>query len=125
MSKNSIHLVATYYKKPRAGVNTSQKGWMDNPDNIQWDEQVEIVKKLRNKDQGAQVVLDLGNHKIVHNRFETDKTFDEVFEYFYINYSDYITKVMGKLDPAYLQELVDKLQKQLDNEVNNEEIQAK
>lgn len=124
MSKERLHLVARYFQKPRPGVNTSQKGWMDHPDNIQWDEQVEVVRNLRNRDQQAQVILDLRNKKILRNSFQTEKTFDEVFEYFYLNYSKYITEVMGQLDPTYLLEMVNRLEKQLEEEKPGEEVQA-
>lgn len=97
---------------------------MDNPDNIQWDEQVEVVRNLRNRDQQAQVILDLRNKTILRNSFQTDKSFDEVFEYFYLNYNDYINKIMSRLDPEYLQNTVDRLQKQLDEETKNEAVPA-
>lgn len=122
MSK--LHLVARYFQRPKPHVNTSRKGWMDNPDNIQWDEQVEVVRNLRNRDQQAQVILDLRNKTILRNSFQTDKSFDEVFEYFYLNYNDYINKIMSRLDPEYLQNTVDRLQKQLDEETKNEAVPA-
>ena len=122
MSK--LHLVARYFQRPKPHVNTSRKGWMDNPDNIQWDEQVEVVRNLRNRDQQAQVILDLRSKTILRNSFQTDKSFDEVFEYFYLNYNDYINKIMSRLDPEYLQNTVDRLQKQLDEETKNEAVPA-
>lgn len=122
--KHNIHLVAWYFRKPRPGVKTSQKGWMDNPDNVQWDEKVEIVRRLGNKDQTAHVILDLNDHKVIRNTFKSEGDFDEIFEYFFTNYSDYITRIMAQLDPTYLTGVVERLQKEIDQEEKHEEVPA-
>lgn len=117
MSKQkSIYLVAQYMMKPRDHVNTSVKGWMDNPDNIRYDENVQISKQLRTKDLNAQVVLDLSNKKVEKNAFHTNKTFDEIFEYFFVNYNQYVVQVMGALDPEYVEALVARLTEQMQQE---------
>jgi hypothetical protein len=115
--------------KPKPHVNTSKKGWMDNPDNVRYDEQVIISRQIRNKDMNAQVILDLSNKRIERNAFNTDKEFDEVFEYFFTNYNQYIVEVMGQLDPGYLAEVVERMQSKLDSdsapiEVEHEEVKA-
>ena len=106
MKTKSIFLIAQYSMKPKPHVNTSKKGWMENPDNVRYDEQVIIARQIRNKDMNAQVILDLSNKRIERNAFKTDKTFDEIFEYFFTNYNQYVVEVMGQLDPEYLVEVV-------------------
>ena len=102
---------------------------MENPDNVRYDEQVIIARQIRNKDMNAQVILDLSNKRIERNAFKTDKTFDEIFEYFFTNYNQYVVEVMGQLDPEYLAEVVERMQQALDVdtgpvEVEHEEVKA-
>ena len=120
MSKpKMIFLVAQYFKKPKPHVNTSQKGWMDNPENVRFDEQVAISRGLRSKDMHAQVILDLSNKRVEKNSFN-DKDFDEIFKYFFANYSEYIIRVMTELDPVYLEQMVNELEKEIEQlEANN------
>jgi hypothetical protein len=128
MSKpKGIFLVAQYFAKPKRHVKTQVKGWMDHPDNIQWDEKVEITRGLKTRDLHAQVILDLSNKRVERNTYQTGKTFDEIFKYFFANYSDYITKVMAQLDPVYMTSVLDELQAELDNvqpAIVNEEVKA-
>ncbi len=128
MSKpKGIFLVAQYFAKPKRHVKTQVKGWMDHPDNIQWDEKVEITRGLKTRDLHAQVILDLSNKRVERNTYQTGKSFDEIFKYFFANYSDYITKVMAQLDPAYMTSVLDELQAELDNvqpAIVNEEVKA-
>jgi hypothetical protein len=103
MSKpKNIYLVAQYMMKPQPHVNTSKKGWMDNPENIRYDEQVVFTRGLRTKDMNAQVILDLSNKQVERNTFKTDKSFDDIFRYFLENYTDYVAQTMAQIDPEYL-----------------------
>ena len=103
MSKpKDIYLVAKYMTKPKDHVNTSRKGWMNDPDNIRYDESMEIVRGLRSRDVNAQVVLNLSKKIVERNSFKTEKNFDEIFMYFFTNYNKYLLPVMGELDPDYL-----------------------
>ena len=126
MSKEKgIYLVAKYFMKPQAHVNTSKAGWMNNPENIRWDEQMLITRGLKPKDNNAQVVLNLSEKSIVRNTFAQGKTFDEVFIYFLNGYSQYLVPVMGQLDREYLEAIAAELQKQLPPEtMTDEEIKA-
>lgn len=112
---NSIYIVATYYKKPKDHVNTSQAGWMKNPDNIRYDEQVAITRGLGKKELQAHVVVNLSEKRVERNSLNNNKDFDLLFQYFFTNYNKYITEVMGKLDPGYLQHTVDVMQADLDS----------
>lgn len=131
MSKEKgIYLVARYFMKPRDRVNTSVKGWMDNPENIRYDESMAITRGLKTKDStGAQVILDLSKKAVVKNSFRSEKEFDEIFLYFFQNYSNYLIPVMGQLDPAYLDKIASDLKAQFEAmgipvEMTNEEMQA-
>lgn len=128
MSKSKgIFLIGQYYMKPRDHVNTSKSGWMKDPANIRWDEKVEFTRSIRNRDANAQVILNLSNKTVVRNTFNSGKSFDEVFAYFFENYSKYLIPLMGQLDPDYLQGLADKMTQEVDNEpvdVPHEEVKA-
>ncbi len=114
MSKDtSIYIVANYFKKPKDHVNTSKAGWMNDPNNIRYDEQVAITKGLRKKEVQAHVIVNLSEKRVERNNLNNNKDFDLLFKYFFTNYSKYITEVMGKLDPGYLQHMVDVMEADL------------
>jgi hypothetical protein len=103
MSKpKNIYLIAQYMMKPQPHANTSKKGWMDNPENVRYDEQVAFTRGLRPRDMNAQVILDLSSKQVERNTFKTDKSFDEIFRYFLENYTDYVAQTMAQIDPEYL-----------------------
>lgn len=116
MSKdNCIYIVASYYKKPKDHVNTSKAGWMKDPNNIRYDEQVAITKGLGKKEIQAHVVVNLSEKRVVRNSLNDNKDFELLFKYFFTNYSKYITEVMAKLDPGYLQHMVDVMEADLNS----------
>jgi len=103
MSSKSIYLVATYYMKPRSRVNTQLKGWMNDQENIAYDEKVDITRNLKKSDLStAKVILDLKKKSVVRNGWNNDLDFDKIFEYFHNGYPQYTNSVMGELDPEYL-----------------------
>jgi hypothetical protein len=130
MSKQKgIYLVARYYMKPQDRVNTSKAGWMNDPNNIRWDESMVVTRGLKPKDNSAQVILNLSEKTVIRNTFGTQKTFDEVFRYFFNGYSNYLIPVMGQLDPGYLDQLAETIKAEMANDeqpldVKYEEIQA-
>ena len=133
--EKGIYLVARYFMKPRDHVNTSVKGWMDNPDNIRYDESMLISRGLKTKDHtNASVILDLGKKTVVKNSFRSEKEFDEIFMYFLTNYSQYLVPVMVQLDPGYIDNIASEIKKHLpepatqDNQiidVEHEEVEVK
>ena len=61
-----MFLIATYIMRPRYPHKTKQKGWMNDPENVIYDEQVGFVKKLKTKDSiNSNVILDLARSKLV------------------------------------------------------------
>jgi hypothetical protein len=89
--------------KPRPGVKTNVKGWMDNKDNLQYDERLEITKGVKKNSQLANVILDLTNKTIVRNRFNDTSDFKEFFKYYFGGYHKYVSTVMKEIDPEYLE----------------------
>lgn len=98
-----IYLVAYYFQKPATDrVKTQKPGWMKQPGNVSWDEQVAITRNLKNKDMTmGKVILDLANKKVVRNNWSDIKNFDELFLYFNKNYPDQTKNIMMQLDPGY------------------------
>ena len=110
MKNKNIYLVAFYYAKPKPGVQTQIKGWMDNPDNIQWDERVEITRGLKKDTYAAGVIMNLNDKVVERNRYGENKSFDEMFKYFFKGYNKYITQVMVQLDAEYFNKMLDEMQ---------------
>lgn len=134
MKQKNIYLVATYIMKPKDHVNTSRKGWMDDPANVRYDEKVEVTRGLKNRDaSSANVILDLTNLMITRNTFKTERTFDEVFLYYFNNYNKYLIPVMGQLHPEYLDQIAKGIEEQMASvptesevvEAKYEEVEAK
>lgn len=134
MKQKNIYLVATYIMKPKDHVNTSRKGWMDDPANVRYDEKVEVTRGLKNRDaSSANVILDLTNLMITRNTFKTERTFDEIFLYYFNNYNKYLIPVMGQLHPEYLDQIAKGIEEQMASmptesevvEANYEEVEVK
>lgn len=125
MKKQSIYLIANYTSKPRDPRRTHIPGYMKDPANIQYDEQVQISTKIRNKDiQTAKIIIDLSNRVVQKNNFNDNKDFNELFKYFFKGYHKYVTEVMAKLDPEYFNQMLDEMQAEIDKEKTNEEVPA-
>lgn len=105
-NKKNVYLVAFYSMKPRPGVNTSVKGWMNNKENLQYDERLEITKGLKKNSHLANVILDLSDKVITKNSFNDESDFRSFFKYFFGGYHKYISTVMKEIDPAYLEEFL-------------------
>jgi len=98
MANNSIYLIAKYTGMPKDPRQTAKPGYMTNPENIHYDEQVYISRGLRDKDLKNQVVLNLTEEKIVKNNFNSGKTFEEVFTHFYEGYAEYINDCINQIN---------------------------
>jgi fructose-specific phosphotransferase system component IIB len=125
MKKQNIYLVANYVAKPRDPRKTHVAGYMKDPANIQFDEQVQVSTRLRKQDlTTAKVIMNLSNKTVDKNSFNGNKNFDELFKYFFKGYHKYITEVMAKIDPEYFNQMLDEMQAELDKEKVNEEVAA-
>lgn len=114
MSNRDIHLVAFYYAKPKSHVNTQIRGWMNNPDNIRYDERVEITRGLKRDSNSAKVILNLSNKQVVRNGWNPDTAFNDLFKYYFKGYHQYVTTVMTQLDAEYFNQMLDEMQAEFD-----------
>ena len=115
MKQKNIDLVAHYSLKPNRGVNTSQAGWMNNPANVSYDEQVEVTRGLKKNSINAKVILNLSTKTVEKNNWSHNTPFNEYFKHFFKGYHQYITAVMTQLDAGYLNSMLDEMQAELDS----------
>lgn len=101
MADLNIYLIAKYTGMPKDPRQTSKPGYMLNPENIHYDEQVYLTRGLRQKDLQKQVILNLSEQKIVKNTFNPGKTFEEIFTHFYEGYAEYIDDCVNQLNEAF------------------------
>lgn len=121
MKTKHIYLTAYYLQRPRDPKKTHIKGYITDPNNMIWDENVEISHGLSSKDREfAQVVLDFTEKKVVTNKFNQERDFDKLFKYYFEGYHKYITQVMTQMDPEYLTKMVAEMQAELDAEPEQE-----
>ena len=100
MANLDIYLLATYVARPKNPRQTSRAGYITDPNNIQYDENLEIVRGWRDRYLKYSVVLDLTNEKVVKNSFHNDKTFDELFAHYHEGFSEYIEQTVNDLNAA-------------------------
>ena len=125
MKKLSIYLVAHYTIKPKDPRKTHIAGYMTDPANHQYDEQVQVSTRLRPKDINmAKVIMNLSNKTVDKNSFNGKKDFNELFKYFFKGYHKYITDVMVQLDADYFNTILDEMQAEVDAGKHDEEIQT-
>jgi len=123
MKKQNIYLVANYLTKPKDPRRTHVPGYMKDPANVRYDEQVQVSTRLRRQDlMTAKVIMNLSDKTVEQNSFNGNKNFDELFKYFFKGYHKYITEVMVKLDPEYFNQILDEMQADLDREKASEEV---
>jgi hypothetical protein len=92
--------VANYVARPRNPRQTAQPGYMSNPDNIQYDEQMFIARGYRDRYLKNSVVLDLTEEKIIKNSFRSEKTFDDLFAHYHDGFAEYIEQTVNDLNAA-------------------------
>ena len=98
MADLNFYLVAKYLAMPKDPKQTAKPGYMLNPENIEYDEQVYIIRGLHNKYLKNQVILNLTEEKIVKNLFKSGANFHEVLEHFVEGYGDYINESIEKIN---------------------------
>lgn len=123
-NKNDIFLVAFYHLKPRPGVNTAKKGWMDDFANITYDESIEITRGIKKNSAMAKVVLNLSQKRVDRNTWGTDRSFREYFKHYFTGYHQYVTAVMVRLDPTFMNEILDEMQADLDAAKAEEKVET-
>lgn len=108
MKVKELHLVAFYVKKPRNPRMTHIKGYMSDPANFQYDENIAFTRGLSTKDRSlGGVVLNLNTKTVVKNTYDSEqKNFDQLFKYFLEGYPQYVAKAMADLDLEYLKQFL-------------------
>lgn len=87
MNKKRVYLVARYSQ-----VLKNPKTKDRSTDAFQNNESVRLVTSLKDRDyQEASVILDIGEQKVLKNRF-TERPFSELFQYYVVHYGDYINR---------------------------------
>ena len=114
MSNKDIYLVAFYSMKPKRHVRTEVAGWMKDPNNIRWDESVEITRGLKKNSVNGKILLNLSQKRIEKNGWADGKEFNDLFKYFFKGYHKYITQIMTQLDPEYFNQMLDAMQSEID-----------
>ena len=95
-----IFLIAKYTQRPKNPRMTHLKGYMQDPNNWQWDEQVQVANKVRTKDIiESQVVLNLVDGEVVRNSLSTTKDFPSLFQHYYKDYTKYIHDAVKAINP--------------------------
>jgi len=96
--QKKIYLVANYSAKPKNPRMTHVKGYIANPENIAWDESVVVTAGLKTKDlMSSRVVLNISEQKVEKNSFGNEKSFYELFEYFYNSSPKDISNALRRL----------------------------
>ena len=98
MANLNIYLIAKYTGIPKNPRLTIQPGYMSDPSNIQYDENLFIVRGFRDKYLKSHVVLDLTEERVIKNSFTPGKTFDELFTHFYEGFGEYIEQTVNDLN---------------------------
>ena len=124
MSNKDIYLVAFYSMKPKRHVRTEVAGWMKDPNNIRWDESVEITRGLKKNSVNGKILLNLSQKRIEKNGWADGKEFNDLFKYFFKGYHKYITELMTQLDPEYFSQMLDEMKAEHEAEKANEEAPA-
>jgi hypothetical protein len=109
---------------PKRHINTSVAGWMKDPNNIRYDERIELTRGLKKNSVDAKILLNLSQKKIEKNGWADDKTFNDLFKYFFKGYHKYVTEVMTQIDAEYFNEMLDEMQAEHEAEKANEEVPA-
>lgn len=102
MADLNIYLIAKYTGRPKDPRQTAKAGYMLNPENIHYDEQVYVSRGLKSKDLQNQVILNLTEEKIVKNNFNLGQNFEEIFSHYYDAYPDYINDSINQLNDSLL-----------------------
>ncbi len=98
MAKLDIYLLVTYVARPKNPRQTSRAGYISDPNNIQYDENLSIVRGWRDRYLKCSVVLDLTNERVIKNSFTPGKTFEELFAHYHEGFSEYIEQTVNDLN---------------------------
>lgn len=96
-------MVAYYHTKPKDPKRTKEAGYMTNPENINYDESINITRGLKTRDQlNARVILNLSGQVVVKNSFNDNKDFASLLAHYQEGYPTYINPLLAQLYPEQL-----------------------
>ena len=100
MKQRDICIVAYYHMKPRDPRRTKEKGYMGNPENIAYDESINITRGIKTRDElGASVILNLTQQTVVKNSFHSGADFPTLLAHYQEGYPKYINPLLAQLYP--------------------------
>jgi hypothetical protein len=100
LSNKNIHLVAYYAIKPKDPKQTKIAGYLSNPDNLTYDESINITRGLKTRDRlNASVILNLTTQQVVKNTFKSETDFPSLLSYYQEGYPKYINPLLAQLYP--------------------------
>lgn len=83
------YVIVTYSKIPRDMSKTSDKEYMSDENNFQYDEKLIVANKLRPKDvSAASIIINLTDEIIEKNRIDSSRTYEELRTYYHSHYPD-------------------------------------
>ncbi len=98
--KHNIYLVAYYHSKPKDPKRTKEAGYVSNPENLIYDESINITRGLKTRDQlNAKVILNLTEQLVVSNRFNDNKDFPSLLAHYQEGYPKYLNPLIAQLYP--------------------------
>ena len=92
----SRYLICFYAMVPVKPGITSVPNWQKDPANVQYDEQIIFDSKIRNKDNHAQIILDLKDQVIVQNKMDPKLTYQQSYDYFYKAYKSHMDPIVAQ-----------------------------
>jgi hypothetical protein len=99
MADLNIYLIVKYVIRPKNPKLTAQKGYMKDPANLNYDEEVVVARGIKKRDlQYSQIILNLTEQLVERNTFKSETTFNELFEYFHEGYAEYIDQSVNSLN---------------------------
>ena len=106
MKNKDIHVLAFYKAVPKNPKLTSRPGYTKDPNNMQWEETINITRGLKDKDLAqAQVIINLNKKEIVRNTIGKGSNFNSILAYFQESYPKYINPVIATLYKDELNEI--------------------
>jgi len=100
MKNKHIYLVAYYLTKPKDPKRTKEAGYITNPDNLIYDESINITRGLKTRDQlNAKVILNLSEQQVVANKFNDSRDFPGLLAHYQEGYPKYLNPLIAQLYP--------------------------
>lgn len=106
MKNKDLHLLAYYAITPKNPQFCVRKGYIKDPNNINYEESINITRGLRDKDiASTSVILNLSQQKVVRNVFNDNRDFASLLAHFQQGYPQYINPVVAALYKDQLNEI--------------------